>query len=791
MTSLEELKRKNEVLEQDVSKLREQISQLSEARLRIGASLDIDTVLREIVDSARELTRAEFSVIATVDDSGQAEDFVSSGLTLEEHRQMVAWCDGARIFEHFRNLPGTLRVQDASSYVRSLGFPAPIVAPKPFQGAPLHHRGLHVGNFFVCGKEDGPEFTSEDEKVLVMFAAQAATAIANARAFRDEKRARADMEALIDTSPVGVAVFDAGTGKPISLNREAQRILEVLRTPGCPSERLREILTCRRADGQEISLQESPLAQALQNATRVRAEEIVLRVPDGRSVTTLMNVTPIRAENGAVESVIVTVQDMAPIEELERMRAEFLGMVSHELRAPLISIKGSTTTALSTRPAPNRAEVLQIIRIIDEQADHMRSLISNLLDAGHIESGTLSVDPEPAKAASLVDQARTSFLSGGGRHAVQIDVPLDLPCVMADRQRIVQVINNLLSNAARHSPESAPIRIGAVHEDVHVAISVTDEGRGVRSDMLPHLFRKHVRVGGDRGLRGSGLGLAICKGLVEAHGGRIWAESEGAGLGARFTFTIPVADDAGTGGATGFVQNGTHSPHKDRQRTRILVVDDDPQTLRYVRDALTAEDYFPVVTGDFREVSRLIQANRPRLVVLDLVLPGMDGITLMQDVPEMADLPVIFISAYGRDETIATALKMGAIDYIVKPFSTTELVARISAALRRRNGPDEPFRLGDLAIHYEERRVTLAGRPVQLTATEYELLRVLSLNAGRVMKYDSLLRQVWGRREFGDVRPLRAFVNMIRRKLGDDAANPAYIFTVRRVGYRMPKPSDP
>ena len=115
------------------------------------------------------------------------------------------------------------------------------------------------------------------------------------------------------------------------------------------------------------------------------------------------------------------------------MRAEFLGMVSHELRAALISIKGSTTTVLSAPPTPNPAETLQIIRIIDEQADHMRSLINDLLDAGHIEAGTLSVSPEPSEVAGLVDPARNTFLSGGGRHDVLIDVPLALPRVMADR----------------------------------------------------------------------------------------------------------------------------------------------------------------------------------------------------------------------------------------------------------------------------------------------------------------------------------------------------------------------
>ena len=166
------------------------------------------------------------------------------------------------------------------------------------------------------------------------------------------------------------------------------------------------------------------------------------------------------------------------------------------------------------------------------------------------------------------------------------------------------------------------------------------------------------------------------------------------------------------------------------------------------------------------------------------MLPGTDGIELMETLPELTELPVIFISSYGRDETIAKALEMGAADYIVKPFSPTELTARIRAALRRRTQP-EPFVLGELAIHYEERRVTVAGRPVQLTATEYDLLRVLSLNAGRVTTYESLIRQVWGGQDSGDPPLVRTFVKKLRRKLRDDAARPAYILNERAVGYRM------
>ena len=318
-------------------------------------------------------------------------------------------------------------------------------------------------------------------------------------------------------------------------------------------------------------------------------------------------------------------QDLAPLEELERVRTEFLAMVSHELRAPLSSIVGSTTTLLRDSTRLGRAEMREFFRLIDEQAHHMRGLIGDLLDAGRVETGTLSVDTEPSDVAGLVDQARKTFLSGGGRHPVRIDLPRDLPRVMADRERIVQVLNNLLSNAARHAPETSPIRITAAPDGTHVAISVSDEGPGVPPDQLPHLFRKHAggaRGDGERRLGRYGLGLAICKGLVEAHGGRILAESAGPGQGTRFTFTIPSAAETGRDARVDGSLPGGSPAREPRQETRILVVDDDPQTLRYVRDALADAGYVPLVTGEPREVPELLGAHKPHLVLLDLMLPG-------------------------------------------------------------------------------------------------------------------------------------------------------------------------
>ncbi len=774
----------------EVDRLRRHLSRLSSASLRISASLDFDTVLRETVESARELTGARYGVIATIDETGALRDFVTSGLTEDGRRRMVEWPDGPRLFEHLRDLSEPFRIADVPAFVRSLGFSPDRLPSNTLQGTPMRHRGVHVGHFFLAEKEGGQEFTSEDEEILVLFASQAATAIANARTYQDEQRARADLEALVETSPVGVVVFDANTGGVLSLNREAKRVVEHLGSPDCPLEDMPRLLTCRLADGREIAFDRFPLSMELARARTVRAEEVVLSTSDGRKVTLLCNATPITAQDGTVASVVVTMQDLAPLQELERMRAEFLGMVSHELRSPLTSIKGSTATVLGVSAGFDAAEMLQFFRLIDEQVDHLTGIVKDLLDVGRIEAGTLSVSPAPSEIAALVDQARNTYLSGGGRHTVVIDLPPELPRVMADRQRIAQVLNNLLSNAARHSPEASPIRVSAEPDGVHVAISVSDLGAGIPPDQLAHLFQKHSGTrDGAQGVR-SGLGLAICRGLVEAHGGRIWARSAGAGRGARFTFTIPMAGEGGDEATRSDLLRVQRRTLGSRTgQPRVLVVDDDPETLRSVRDALSAAGYSTLATGDHRDLSRIIAAEKPQLVLLDLMLPGTDGIKLMESVPALAELPVIFISGYGRDETIARALEAGAADYIVKPFSRIELTARVRAALRRHTEPG-PFLLKELAIDYDLRRVTLSGNPVALTATEYELLRVLSVNAGRVVTHNALVRQVWSGRRYGNPRLVRAFVRKLRHKLHDDADAPAYILTERGVGYRMPGGSE-
>ena len=321
-------------------------------------------------------------------------------------------------------------------------------------------------------------------------------------------------------------------------------------------------------------------------------------------------------------SIVSVTQDMTPLEELQRLRAEFLGMVSHELRTPLTSIKGSATTLLNESSELDPAEIRQFYRIIDAQADRMRELITDILDLERIETGRFSVTPEPCEVAALIDQARNTFLSGGGRHNVIIDIAADLPNVMADRRRIVQVLGNLLSNAARYSSQSSAIRVSAAEEESQVAISISDEGAGIPSERLPLLFLKFSRTGGAAGIpgaTGTGLGLAICKSIVEAHGGRIWADSEGEGQGARFTFTIPVIEHAVTSPES-LRLTAVSTPQRTEEGS-VLVVDDDPQTLRHVRDILSQAGFTALLAANGEEALEMLR-ERPNVALSGLYAPG-------------------------------------------------------------------------------------------------------------------------------------------------------------------------
>lgn len=790
----------NEGLHRENHLTSDRLSRLSEASLRINETLELDQALQMVVDSARSLTDAVFAGIFVYDGKKETPGFITSGFTPQILKDFLTIPDGKRLLTGFSQLNQPLRTTDFFGLISSLGFnefslPTEIDINMPFLAAPIIFQRGNIGHIFLGDKETATEFAREDEHALVTLASHAALVISNARKHWEEQKARVDLETLMNISPVGVVVFDTRTGKVSAFNQEVARIVRVLSDSSTTLEELLEVLSFRRADGREVSLDQLPLSQVLNLGETVNGEEMILQVPDGRSVNVLVNSTPIRSPAGEIHSRIVTLLDMSSIKKLEPLRADFLAMVSHELLTPLTSIRGSATTLLEGGTSLDPAEMRQFHRIILHQSDRMRGIISDLLDLALIETGTLSVDPAPISVSLLLEDAVNIFGSSGGRHNVNIEAGFDLPAVMADRRRAVQVLNSLLSNAARHSRDYASITVKAEADGVHVALSISVEGQGLSEDRLPALFQRFSGSAGwgeEASVSDFGLGLAICRGIAEAHGGRIWAESQGLGQGSTFVFTLPVAEP------TGAITPGSRTAHTGIGETEshmvelVLAVDDDPQALRYIRNALAKSGYDAILTGNPEEVLQLIQEHHPNLVLLDLKLPGVDGIELMESIFEVVDVPVIFLSAYGQDEFVVQAFDCGASDYIVKPFSPSELGARIRATLRKRAlpgyvEPTDPYVMGGLVIDFPRSEATLDGQQIRLTKMEYRVLSELAARAGQVVTYDLLQERVWGPNHGTDLRPLRTIVKTLRNRLRDDASHPSFIFTEPRIGYRMAK----
>ncbi|MBI4300928.1 MAG: PAS domain S-box protein, partial [Chloroflexi bacterium] len=305
---------------------------------------------------------------------------------------------------------------------------------------------------------------------------------------------------------------------------------------------------------------------------------------DGSVIWVEIVATPIYDEDREVVGIQGTARDVTERkqaeERLERLHTDFLGIVSHELRTPLTAIKGAASIGLERKMPLDSYETQELFGIVNEQAGQLAGLVNNLLDMSRIEAGRFSIAPAPMNLGDALAEADSLFLRTGGRNQVISRLPEDLPRVQADRVRIVQVLTNLLTNAGKFSPTSAPITVSADHDGLQVTVHITDQGRGIPKEKMGDLFKRFSQVheGSSQDL-GAGLGLAICKGIVESHGGRIWAESAGEGQGSTFSFTLPVATGSG---ATAFAVAPPRRASRRDDTRRILALDDDPHMLRYL-----------------------------------------------------------------------------------------------------------------------------------------------------------------------------------------------------------------
>lgn len=227
------------------------------------------------------------------------------------------------------------------------------------------------------------------------------------------------------------------------------------------------------------------------------------------------------------------------------------------------------------------------------------------------------------------------------------------------------------------------------------------------------------------------------------------------------------------------------------KKTTALVVDDDVRILRMIQRILELEGFGALTAPNGKAALAIMKTEKPDVVLLDIMLPDIDGYTVCQQIREFSQVPIIMVTAKGNEEEKIKGLDSGADDYITKPFSAGELVARVRAVLRRYQLTAKlqipAFQCDDLIINFTQHRVTQAGRDVELTATEYQLLSYLVRNAGMVLTPDQLLGEVWGEDYIGENHILQVNMARLRQKLNDDPKDPKYILTRHGIGYMMKK----
>jgi DNA-binding response OmpR family regulator len=227
------------------------------------------------------------------------------------------------------------------------------------------------------------------------------------------------------------------------------------------------------------------------------------------------------------------------------------------------------------------------------------------------------------------------------------------------------------------------------------------------------------------------------------------------------------------------------------KKSLVLVVDDDVRMLRMIKRMLELEGFQALIANNGETALKTFEKETPDLVLLDIMMPDMDGYIVCQRIREFSQVPIIMVTARGDDKEKVAGLNIGADDYVTKPFSASELAARVRAVLRRINSQDRPaeaiFRHKDLVIDFSSHRVMVDNAELKLTSTEYKLLSYISLNAGRVITPDQLLHKVWGEEYIGAPHLLQVNIARLRKKLGDNAKKPTYIMTRPGIGYIMTK----
>jgi DNA-binding response OmpR family regulator/signal transduction histidine kinase len=505
----------------------------------------------------------------------------------------------------------------------------------------------------------------------------------------------------------------------------------------------------------------------------------------------------------------ILLDDITLERSVTQTRNETLALAAHELKTPLAIIKGCATTLLGNSMRWDPSLLREMLQMIDAQADRLHDILNTLLDVWRLDAGAQNLRLSEVHIAKLLEQLVERWRKNAPRYQFVAGLPAEDIVVQCDALRIEQAFNHLLNNAVTYSPAGGTLKIQLETNDVEVRLSIADQGAGIAPEHLDRIFDRFYRVSiapGEERSSGSGLGLAVARATIEAHGGRIWADSPGVGLGSTFYCTLPFAPPMETGqlqqtvwttgdtsSSSGPLAAPRTGPLKQNLRSKVAVVENDARIARYLRAHLEEQQYQVHTTSHGIQFLRQLDLEEPDIILLATRLSDMSGMELLQRIREFSSTPVMMLCDECDEDERVRLLGLGADDLVLKPFSIKELLARVRVLLRRsivqgeQSTGEAIFRTGDLTLDYAQHLVSIQGHPVQLSRTEYKLLCTLAQNVGRVMTHELLLERVWGAEYNREVDFIWVYISRLRRKIEVDPRHPRYILTVPDVGYKLVK----
>jgi len=684
----------------DLTAERDRVESLYRITSELGATLELERVLQRALRLLADALGLEHGTILLVD---QETGNLNLRATLDPDRQLpregqpTRWKPGVGLAGWVLQYREPVLVTDINEDPRWVHHPGKQVKIRSVMATPLSLGGGDVLGVLTLGHPQAGHFTRDHLQLVTAATGQIAMAVNNSdlyafitdqadqlgTALQSQQEETVKNRAILESIADGVLVLNHN-GRVLLVNPAAEDLLG-LEGMALEGEHFRHML----------GLGETPvhreLAQLFYSELRARLEsekgeipvrEGSVRLEAGTKVLAV-NIAPLIVTLGGAPGLVAALRDISREAEVERLKNEFISTVSHELRTPMTSIKGYTDLLFLGMAGGLTDAQRSFLRIIKSNADRLTALVNDILDISRIETGRMRLNIEPLALEEIISQVVISFQEQYREKGVELgwEESGELAQVRGDEARVTQVLSNLIANAWQYTPEGGRVKVSVHPRGGFLKVDVADTGIGVSGDDADRIFDRFFRADHPvvQEAEGTGLGLSIVRMFVEMLGGEIWVESE-LGVGSCFSFTLPLASTE------------LPEPVPDLQspeltegisrRPKILVVEDDRDLALLLRRQLESEGYRVLLAGSGEDALWLAREGKPQLITLDIMLPDMDGFTVLERLkenPMTSGIPVVIVSVLSDTER---GYALGAVDYVAKPFEESKLIRAVQGALR-------------------------------------------------------------------------------------------------------------